>query len=216
MKNYYDILGVSENSSPEELKKSFRKLAMKYHPDRNSGASEEKFKEINEAYAVLSDENKRRQYDAQRSNPFSGNPFESRGNFEDVWSDFFGDFGDLFGNSRQKARQNAGPNIRFEVPLDRLKAGPIQTNFHHEEVLSCKSCNGEGGTGVKVCHGCNGTGAVKVVHQAGAMRIQTTAPCGKCSGSGKLFELKCKICKGSGKVKERKKYRVTITTELEK
>ena len=216
MKNHYQTLGIAENASPEEIKKKFRKLALQFHPDRNPGAeAERKFKEINEAYAVLSDSSQRQKYDSQRRNPF-GQGFEGAG-FGDVWSDFFGDFGDIFGRQaqqNQRRSQQQSPNIRFEIPLDRLVDGPIETSFSRDEIVTCVSCNGIGGHNPKVCQVCKGSGVVNIVHQAGSMRIQTSAPCQKCSGRGRTFESPCKTCNGTGQTKNRKNYKVTITTEI--
>ena len=221
MKDYYKILGISENADPELIKKNFRKLALKFHPDRNPGEdSEKKFKELNEAYSVLSNPEQRSQYDVQRRNPFghgqNANPFH--GGFGDVWSEFFGDFGDIFGSAgpsqRSKRTTNNNPNIRFEIPLSELVSGEINQVFEHNEIVDCNPCGGAGGFNVSACQRCHGAGEVRIVHQAGTMRIQSNVTCDLCMGLGKSFEKVCETCGGSGANSKNKKYRIRIKTEL--
>tara|TARA_A100001015_G_scaffold270363_1_gene322857 strand:+ start:558 stop:1217 length:660 start_codon:yes stop_codon:yes gene_type:complete len=217
LRDYYKDLGVNSAASFEDIKKNFRKLAMKYHPDRSGpGANEEKFKQINEAYSVLSDKSKREQYDLQRSGrDFSG--FSSRGGFEDVWSQFFGDFGDIFGErqtNQNHRRREPQPKVRFEVAISDLEKGDLVQEFEKSYMEDCQSCHGVGGFNPTVCQSCNGTGRIAINQQVGSMRIQNVVPCNHCSGGGKVFERPCQSCNTTGKIKKSKKYRVKISTEV--
>tara|TARA_A100001015_G_scaffold313996_1_gene422522 strand:+ start:373 stop:1059 length:687 start_codon:yes stop_codon:yes gene_type:complete len=203
LKNYYNILGVEKSASQEEIKKKYRKLAMKYHPDKNPGKdAENNFKEISEAYSILGDPQKRKEYD------MPANPFPGFGGFTgrtgDVWSDFFGDFGqDIFKsrrpNKKQKPRKQPKPQVRFNVNLEELLSGEIQQVFEYEYVVDCVHCDGQGGYDPTVCKACNGAGSVVQTYQAGTMTIQSTVPCGNCGGRGKTFREICSNCNGLGK-----------------
>lgn len=220
MKNYYKILGVENSASQDEIKKKYRKLAMKYHPDKNPGKeSENKFKEISEAYSVLGDPQKRKEYD-RPPDPFSG--FGGFGGFGggtgDIWSDFFGDFGqDIFKNKRQskksKPRRKPKPQVRFNINLEELLSGEIEQVFEHEYIVDCVKCNGKGGHDPSVCSVCNGEGSVVQTYQAGTMTIQSTVPCSACSGRGKTFREICSNCHGAGKIQKKKRYQVSIKTK---
>lgn len=207
-KDYYHILGVGKEASPEEIKKAFRTLAHKHHPDRTGGDAE-KFKEINEAYQVLHDPKKRATYDQFGSAAFDGRGPQSPGGFGGFTGDFsdfgFEDLGDLFGGmfgGGGRARRRRGSHIQIDVELTFREA-----IFGAEKELSltkpsaCDRCGGVGaepGTGMKTCSDCGGQG-VRVVHQRTVIgTIQSKTTCSTCHGRGEVPKEICKTCQGSG------------------
>ncbi len=215
MRDYYNILGVSKNASADEIKRAYRELAMKLHPDRNkdSGA-EEKFKEVNEAYAVLGDPEKRRQYDSVGHEQFNKRFTEEdifRGfNPEDLFGSIFGSggfgtVGDLFG---REAQRQTGVNIH--LPFNDLERG-IDKEFVVEYYRTCGNCSGTGGEpGSKLtkCPSCNGAGKRHVQQNTPFGRLQMTTICEKCGGKGKTFERECRECRGNGTVPVKEKFRL--------
>ncbi|MCE5194113.1 MAG: molecular chaperone DnaJ [Nitrospiraceae bacterium] len=204
MKDYYDILGVSREATDAELKKAFRQLAMKHHPDRNpdNKESEDKFKEINEAYSCLSDQDKRAHYDRFGTSEGMGNGFSNFGaGFGDIFEDVFGDFFGTFTGQR-RARPTRGEDLRYDLDITLTEAA-----FGTEKVLQiprwvhCAECNGSGaasGKGPVTCSNCKGTGQIRF--QQGFFSVAKT--CGKCGGQGKIITDPCRKCKGSGKTRE--------------
>jgi len=221
-KDYYDILGVSKGSTDDEIKKSYRKLAMQYHPDKNdSPEAEEKFKEISEAYAVLSDSEKRSSYDK-----FGHAGFDSRYSEEDIFrgADFsdFGDiFGDIFGNifgggfggGRSRGPQR-GADLQYELRLTFQEAFQGKTvEIEVPKVILCDSCSGTGakkGTLTKTCPECRGSGTVDRIVQTPFGNMRSQSSCSTCRGSGKMIETPCPKCSGKGKVRSAKKMSVTV------
>lgn len=226
-KDYYEILGVAKNASAEELKKAYRKQAMQYHPDRNpdSKEAELKFKEINEAYDVLKDTQKRAAYDQYGHAAFeqggmgggAGGGFGGFGgahNFsaEDL-GDIFGDmFGDIFGG-RSNSRRNTstrGADLRYNLSLTLEEAfHGKKVNLDIPTVVNCEECNGSGaekGSKAETCPTCNGAGEVRM--QQGFFSMVRTCP--TCGGSGKVIKNKCKSCGGSGRKRKTKNINVTI------
>jgi molecular chaperone DnaJ len=223
-KDYYDILGVTKNSSPDEIKKAYRKLAMKYHPDRNQGdkTAEAKFKEASEAYQVLSDPKKKSSYDQFGHSAFEGGQggaaggfdfggFES-GAFSDIFDDFFGDFvgsGRGRGGSK-KSRSNRGSDLKInlEISLEEAYLGKKQTiNLSSNE--KCEKCSGSGaepGSKLKTCSTCDGHGKVRT--RQGFFTLQQTCP--DCGGEGEMLSSPCKDCKGVGAVKTKKNLSIQI------
>lgn len=210
MKDYYQILGIDRNASEDEIKRAYRRLALKYHPDRNPGdkESEERFKEINEAYACLSDPQKRANYD--RFGTAEGGADFGFGGFEDFASnfgDFFGDlFGDIFGDftGRKRVRPTKGQDLRYD-----LKITLEEAVFGTEKKITiprwetCRVCNGtccRPGTEPAVCPTCHGTGSTRL--QQGFFTISRT--CGRCGGAGRIITDPCKQCKGQGKVRTKR------------
>jgi molecular chaperone DnaJ len=224
-KNLYDVLGVAKNASQEEVKKAYRKLARQHHPDRNpdDAAAEERFKEVQAAYDVLSDPAKRKQYDAWGAN---GRPGTGPGGGNFTFTDFnFGDLGDILGGlggvfgggarggggrTRTTARGQRGADVEASVSLsfeDSLKGVQVQVPVELE--TACHVCNGSGakpGTAPKVCPECKGRG-VKAESQG---LFALSQPCPRCRGNGTVIEEPCSNCHGSGRERRRKRYTVKI------
>ncbi|HJJ95770.1 MAG TPA: molecular chaperone DnaJ [Methanocorpusculum sp.] len=218
--SYYDTLGVPKNASQDEIKKAYRNLAKKYHPDvcKEPGA-EEKFKTINEAYSVLSDESKRRQYDQLGHDNFTN---ASKGNYSGAGgagfnADFSG-FGDIFdfftgGSGRRQSGPRSGDDMlmRIQITLaDAVFGAQREIEVMHTE--SCPDCDGTGSSTkkTKTCRKCNGTGQVKQIRNSIFGQMVTQSVCPDCGGRGKIPETPCKKCGGSGKTKIRRKITVNI------
>jgi len=221
-KDYYETLGVKKDATPEEIKKAYRKLALKYHPDRNSSDddTEKKFKEINEAYQVLSDPEKRARYDQFGSaEGMGGFDFQGRG-----FSDFgdFGDFGDIFDSffgtrtrrSEGRARPQRGANLRYnlEISFEDAAFGK-ETKIKIPSWETCTVCKGSGakpGTSPQTCPDCHGTGEIKSTQSTMFGQFVNVRTCPRCSGEGKIIKDVCTNCRGTGKVKKNKIVRVKI------
>lgn len=215
-RDYYEVLGVSRSADENELKKAYRKMALKYHPDKNPGdkAAEEKFKEAAEAYEVLSDKEKRARYDrfghaAAGNGGFGG--FSGGGMSMD---DIFQHFGDVFGggtfggfgrSSGGGRRVNRGTNLRVKVKLTLEEiANGVQKKIKVSKYISCKSCSGTGAenaSGYSTCSTCRGSGQITSVTETFIGRMQTTSTCPHCGGEGKTIKNKCNTCFGDGIVK---------------
>ncbi|AOY77567.1 molecular chaperone DnaJ [Clostridium formicaceticum] len=219
-RDYYEVLGVDKNASPEEIKKSYRKLAMKYHPDRNPGdqVAEEKFKELNEAYEVLSSPEKKQRYDqfGHAGMNGAGGGFDGHagfGGFEDIFGDIFDMFGGGF-SSRRRSGPQKGADIKYEqsISFEEAAFGTEKTvEFHKYE--NCQTCNGSGakpGTSKKTCAHCKGTGEVRYVQRTPLGQIVNVKACDQCGGDGQIIESPCPTCKGKGKERKRKKIKVKI------
>lgn len=215
MRDYYDTLGVSKTASTDEIKRAYRELAMKLHPDKNkSKDAEAKFKEINEAYAVLSNAEKRRQYDAYGPDQFNQRFSEEdifRGfNTEDIFKDIFGfsgfdQFGGNFGN---QAQEQAGVNLY--LPFDDIEKG-VDRVFevqHHKTCSNCRGSGGEPGSKQVKCNVCNGSGRRVVQQNTMFGRFQMATPCNRCGGRGKFYEKICRDCNGNGKIVVKDKFRI--------
>ncbi|RJS88834.1 molecular chaperone DnaJ [Candidatus Bathyarchaeota archaeon] len=234
-KDYYEILGVPRNATKEEIKRAFRRLALKYHPDRNkSPEAEEKFKEISEAYAVLSDDEKRRIYDAYGVDGIRGrytqeDIFNTR--FKDLFRDFgFGDFDDLFnrffrdfgfGTFQRTVRigPKRGRDIEttMEVTLKDVAYG-AEKEIEVPRLRRCSVCGGTGaepGTGERTCPRCGGTGRIEHRRVSGFAQMIRIVPCDRCGGRGTIIEHPCKNCGGSGLEKKVAKIRVSIPPGVE-
>ena len=221
-RDYYEVLGVEKNATEEEIKKAYRKLAKKYHPDMNPGDkdAEKKFKEASEAYAVLSDKEKRAQYDQFGHAAFDGTGGFGAGGFDFTGADFSDIFGDLFGGmfgGRSRGASNGpmkGANIRTSVRISFLEAV-----FGTEKELTlnlkdpCPKCNGTGakpGTSPQMCPKCGGKGQVVFTQQSFFGTVRNVQTCPDCGGSGKIIKDKCPDCGGTGYITSRKTINVTI------
>ena len=215
-RDYYDVLGVARGASEADVKKAYRRLAMKHHPDRNPGdaASEEKFKEASEAYEVLSDGEKRERYDrfGHAGVDASGaSGFNAQG-FSDI-GDIFGEvFGDIFGGGRGRARGGAGrgADMRYtlDLSLEQAVAGD-RLEITVPTLASCEECDGTGakaGTKPSACPQCHGRGQIRV--SQGFFSLQQTCP--RCRGAGKVIEDPCRSCGGRGRVERRKTLSVKV------
>jgi molecular chaperone DnaJ len=213
-KDYYEILGVGKNATQDEIKSAFRKLAKKYHPDvsKEAGASD-KFKEAQEAYAVLSDDSKRRQYDQYGHQSFNqnGQGFDySNFDFSDIFGDIFGNsFG--FGGSRQSNRPRKGQDtlVRVNLSFEDAVFG-TKTTLNLDSTDTCDDCHGKGGHGEHVCSRCRGSGVVNMEQQTMFGTFMTRSTCPSCQGQGKTYDSICNTCRGQGKVRKNKKIEVTI------
>ena len=223
-RDYYDILGVPKNASDDDLKKAFRKLAFQYHPDRNkeSGA-EEKFKEINEAYQVLSDPEKRSQYDrfghaGLSGSASGGDGFGGFSGFGDIFDSFFGGSG--FGGStrnRNSARRGGDLQVTMTVEFEEAVFG-TEKDFEVNRIETCSKCRGsksEPGSTVVNCGTCGGSGQVRKAQQSVFGQFVQLADCGACRGQGKVVSNPCGKCRGQGRERVNRKLAVTIPPGIE-
>ncbi len=220
-RDYYEVLGVNKSANKEEIKKAYRKLALKFHPDKNKGdkAAEEKFKEASEAYHVLSDDKRKSNYDQFGHAAFQGGGQGGFGNFDfsssfsDIFEDVFGDFGDFGfggGRSRRGRTNNRGSDLRYDISIE-LNDAFIGTekNISYTTYKKCKTCSGSGakpGSKPTSCNYCNGQG--KVRSSQGFFTIQQTCP--ECSGEGEKISNPCSSCTGVGKTQSNETVAVKI------
>jgi len=214
-RDYYEILDVNRNADENELKGSYRKLALKYHPDRNPGdkAAEEKFKEASEAYEVLRDPQKRNIYDQFGHQGLEGTGFSGFSGFEDIFSSFGGIFEEFFGFSsgrRSRSRVQKGADLRYDLQLSFMEAAfGTETEINVVKMETCPSCEGskcDSGTYPETCRQCNGAGQVS--RNQGFFTVRTT--CYQCNGSGQIIPDPCTKCNGAGQIRTRKKVAVKI------
>jgi molecular chaperone DnaJ len=228
--DYYSTLGVSKSASAEDIKKAYRKLAHQYHPDKGNGNSE-KFKEVSEAYQVLSDPNKRSQYD-QFGSTFQGgrggfNPqdfaqgfgFGGNGGFNVEFEDAFDIFSDMFSGGRRRPPRERGVDLEMDLSLsfDEAVFG-IEKEISLEKKDACQKCNGSGGepgSKISTCPKCHGTGQIKSSRRTIFGVMQTVATCDKCDGGGKVPDRVCIECKGAGSKRRVKNIKVKIPAGVE-
>jgi len=219
-KDYYKILGVEKSASKAEIKKAYKKLAKKYHPDLNKGDkdSETKFKDVNEAASVLGDDGKRSQYDQFGSdgpgfqsgfNGFDFNDFGSSFDFGDIFDQFFGGG---FGGRRSSVRRGSDLRFDMEITLEDAAFGTSQTILVPRNE-TCKSCEGTGAKdkdSIKTCDLCHGSGQIRKTQRTPFGLFQTQSTCDQCNGSGKIYKELCEYCDGNGVMPKKRKLKVTI------
>lgn len=215
-RDYYEVLGIAKNASDGDMKTAYRKLALKYHPDRNPDdkAAEEKFKEAAEAYEVLRDPQKRQIYDQYGHSGLAGSGFSGFGGFEDIFSSFGDIFEDFFGfNTRRgggRSRAQRGADLRYDLSIDFMEAAfGVETTIELEKHDNCTACEGRGvepGTHAETCPQCRGAG--QVGRSQGFFTIRTTCP--QCRGAGQVIPHPCKTCRGSGQILAKKTVSVKI------
>ncbi|MFN9172954.1 MAG: molecular chaperone DnaJ [Synechocystis sp.] len=222
--DYYQTLGVTRDAGKDEIKRAYRRLARKYHPDVNKDAgAEEKFKEINRAYEVLSEPEVRQRYDQFGEAGVSGAGAQGfdvgdMGGFADIFETIFGGFGGGMGTGQTAGRRRSGPtrgdDLRLDLKLTFQEAvfgGEKEIRIPHLE--SCSTCNGTGakpGTGVKTCGTCNGAGQVRRATRTPFGSFAQVSACPACNGAGEVIEEKCESCGGAGRKQETKKLKITI------
>ncbi|HPQ38840.1 MAG TPA: molecular chaperone DnaJ [bacterium] len=212
-RDYYEILGVDRQADQPTIKQKYRKLALKYHPDRNPGdtEAENQFKEISEAYQVLSDPLKRQKYDQFGHQGLSGNGFQPFTGFDEIFESFGDIFGDFFGGGRRsRSRAMKGDDLRYDLTIDFMEAVQgIDREIEVEKLESCDQCGGSGarpGTSPTVCSQCGGSGQVR--RSQGFFMIST--PCHRCHGTGKIITDPCTKCSGLGKIEATRRLTVKI------
>lgn len=213
---YYEILGLDRKATEEEIKKSYRRMAMQYHPDRNPGdrEAEERFKEAAEAYEVLSDPQKREIYDHYGHEGLSNTGFRGFSGFDDIFTSFGDIFGDIFGFSNGRTRSRtaarAGADLRYDLKISFLDAAfGVSKEIEVEKMERCRPCDGVGtapGTAPETCSRCRGRG--QVTQSSGFFSISTTCP--QCRGQGRIITHPCRNCRGTGRARISKKVDVRI------
>ena len=222
-RDYYEVLGLSRGASETEIKKAYRKLAREHHPDANPGdpGAEERFKELTEAYEVLSDPQARRAYDtyghqvprAGAGSP-GGDPF---GGFQDIFETFFGDrsFGSFFGGAGTRA-PSRGSDVEVEVEIElREAAFGSEREVEVQIIKDCSFCDGVGGTESRACTTCGGEGMVRTVRESLIGQMVSTQTCPTCGGRGSIITLECKNCRGSGRISEVVTRKVQVPAGIE-
>ena len=230
-RDYYEVLGVKKDATAEEIKKAYRKVTKENHPDLHPGdkACEERFKEANEAYEVLSDEEKRKKYDQYGHAAFDpnagfGGGFGGFGGGFGDFSDIFSSFGDIFGfgggsQSRNPNAPRRGDNVRTQLNISFEEAAfGCEKELNIPRIEQCTDCNGTGcapGTTPEVCPECGGSGQVRTTQRTPFGMAQTMSPCSKCRGTGKIIHQPCKTCRGMGSVRRAKKMTVKVPAGID-
>lgn len=224
-RDYYEVLGVNRDASEQDIKKAYRKQAMKYHPDRNpdNKEAEEKFKEANEAYEILSSDEKRKVYDqfghAGVNGNGAGGGYEGFGGFggggyDDLFGDIFNMFGGGFSSSRRRNGPQKGADLQYEQTISFEEAAfgtEEEIEFYRND--NCNTCSGTGakpGSDVKTCTKCHGSGEIRYTQRTPLGQMVNVKPCDECKGEGKITETPCSTCNGKGKVKKHRKIKVKI------
>ena len=223
-RDYYEVLGVEKSASAEEIKKAYRKSAMKYHPDRNPGdkEAEEKFKELGEAYEVLSDDEKRSRYDqfgfagvdpsyggGQGGYGDFGGGFGGFGGFGDIFSEFFG--GGTSQRTRNGPRRGEDIGVRIEVTFEEAAFG-TEKEVSYYRIENCGKCDGTGSADGQVenCSRCGGSGQVRTTQNVMGMAFQSTSTCPQCNGRGKIIKNPCSVCRGKAKIRKNRTVKAKV------
>ncbi|HCC02998.1 MAG TPA: molecular chaperone DnaJ [Ruminococcaceae bacterium] len=238
-RDYYEVMGVPKNASEDEIKKAYRKLAKKYHPDLHPGDknAEEKFKELNEAYEVLSNKDKRARYDqfghagvdpnfgGGAAGGAGGDPFGGMGGFDDIFDSFFGGaspFGGFGGFGGRRSSPNApkrGTDVEANLVIEFEEAAKgCRKTITYDKVEECSDCHGSGakaGTKATTCPACGGTGQVRVTQNTFMGVVQTTRTCDRCHGTGKVISTPCPTCHGKGYVRTRKSVEINVPAGID-
>ncbi len=232
-RDYYEVLGIDKNASEDEIKKAYRKLAKKYHPDLNPGdkSAEIKFKEVSEAYDVLSDKTKKARYDqfghastdpnygaSGGYNYYSESPFGPDIDLGDIFGSFFGGFGG--GRSRYNSNASRrGTDVEITVNISFIEAAKgCKKKINYEKIETCQKCSGTGakeGTHPKKCNNCNGSGQIVINQRTPFGVMQTSRTCTNCGGSGKIIESPCNSCGGNGRVRKNKEIEINIPAGID-
>jgi len=230
-RDYYEVLGVSKGSGLDEIKTAYRKMAMQYHPDKNPGdhTAEESFKEASEAYGVLSDPDKRRQYDAYGHDGLRNNNYNTYSNVEDIFSSFSdifagGIFDEIFGmgNRRSSGRRSTGERgadikIRLPLTLEEISTG-VEKTIKLKRLVKCEECNGSGaknGSGYTTCHTCQGAGEIRQISRSIFGQMVNISTCPTCAGAGQVIREACHACSGDGRTQAEDTVKVNIPPGVE-
>lgn len=228
-RDYYEVLGVQKGATDEEIKKAYRSMAKKYHPDLNPGDkdAEAHFKEVNEAYEVLSDQQKRSRYDQfghagvdpNFGGGAGGNAYAGGFDFTDIFDSFFGGG---FGGTGRRGNPNAprrGSDVEANLVISFEEAAKgCKKTVSYQQIEDCADCHGTGaaaGTNPKTCPNCNGTGQVRINQRTPFGVVQSATTCDRCHGTGKIIETPCKACDGKGKVRRKKSIEITVPAGID-
>ena len=227
-RDYYEVLGVSKGSSEDEIKKAYRKAAKQYHPDLHPGdkEAEQKFKEVNEAYEVLSDSEKRARYDQfghagvdPNFNAGGSSPFGQDMDIGDIFNSFFGGFGGFGGRRSNPNAPRRGNDVETQLYITFEEAAKgCKKTVSYSNIITCDDCHGTGaqkGTQAKTCSACGGTGRVTVSQRSPFGVVQTQRSCDACRGKGKIIDTPCRSCNGNGRKRVNKKVEVTIPAGID-
>ncbi|MFH0967993.1 MAG: molecular chaperone DnaJ [Methanobacteriota archaeon] len=222
-KDYYETLGVKRDASQDDLKKAFRHLARKYHPDLNQGSkeAEEKFKEINEAYQVLSDPQKKNEYDQVGHAEFrpGAAPGYQPPNYEDLFRDFgLGDIFEAFSSGPGRARSRAGADLRYDIEISLSDAFyGTKNSVAVPHTIECGTCHGTGAQPgfIRNCTKCGGTGEIRSIQKSGNQQVVKITQCPECGGHGKIITKPCVTCHGKGTIQKTRKLEVSIPAGVE-
>jgi molecular chaperone DnaJ len=222
-KDYYETLGVKRDASQDDLKKAFRQLARKYHPDLNKGSkeAEEKFKEINEAYQVLSDPQKKAEYDQVGHTAFK--PGDTAGyktpSYDDLFRDFgLGDIFDAYSAGSGRVRTRAGADLRYEIEISLSDAYyGTKNSVEVPHSYECSTCHGSGAQPgfSRTCNQCGGSGEIRTIQRSGRQQVMNIAQCPGCGGRGTIIGKPCETCQGRGTIKKTRRIEVSIPSGVE-
>lgn len=227
-RDYYDILGVSRDATPDQIKKAYRQLAKKFHPDVNKDDKDaaEKFKEVAEAYEILSDDQKRATYDRFGHDAFDptrggaggfGGFGEGMGGFGDIFDLLFGAAGGGGQRRRSGPQRGSDREVRLDIDFEEAVFGS-EKDFDLQRIEKCGTCKGNGaepGSPIKTCPQCKGSGQVRSAQSTPFGRFETVKPCNRCQGEGKIIEKPCSACKGTGKVRKKRTINVRVPAGID-